>query len=152
MKKYLVIGALLVSAITASAQNIDSWTPQSLKAHFGAASAKYVGGRIRKITFSAGPNGNFHGPQRLELILEVLRGDKENPDLHGRRTPNVDFVDDSLWIDRETGCTITQYTSPGKSWEFTVTKEGLPMVLKADVVEWRSGGPHGGPELYLDIN
>ena len=44
-----------------------------------AVCAKYVGGRIRKITFSAGPNGNFHGPQCFGLILEVLRGDKENP-------------------------------------------------------------------------
>jgi hypothetical protein len=72
-----------VSTVTGSSsrQNIESWTPQSLTDSFGAdaVSAKYVDGRTRNITFSAGPHGSFHGDQCFGLILEVLRGDKESP-------------------------------------------------------------------------
>jgi hypothetical protein len=145
-----------VSTVTGSSsgQNIESWTPQSLTARFGAdaVNAKYVGGRIRNITFSAGPHGNFHGDQCFGLILEVLRGDKENPI---GEDSNLEFDNDNgIWVDHETGCTIRAGTldgKPTKSFAFFVTQGGS-VVLTAHVVEWRSGGPHGGPELYLDIN
>ena len=44
-----------------------------------AVCAKYVGGRIRKITFSAGPNGNFHGPQCwiFEVLVEIMEIQEE---------------------------------------------------------------------------
>jgi hypothetical protein len=45
------------SGVKNAAQNINSWTPQNLKAHFGAATAQYVHGKIETITFSAGPHG-----------------------------------------------------------------------------------------------
>ena len=114
----------LITAKFANAQNIDTWTPESLKAHFGAASAQYVAGKIKTITFSAGPKGNFHGDQCFELILEVLRGAKDNPDLTGN-TPNVDFGD-TVWVDHETGCVITVV----KPFHFIVTKDGV-VVLTA---------------------
>ena len=50
MKTILLI--LMVIANAASAQDIDSWTPQSLKARFGELThVKSVGGKIRTITF-----------------------------------------------------------------------------------------------------
>jgi hypothetical protein len=95
--------------LAAQAQNIDSWTPKTLKTHFGAASAQYDGATIKTVTFSAGPNGNFHGDQCFELILEVLRGSEA--DYHS----NIDFGD-GIWVDHQTGCTITRDVTPGKSW------------------------------------
>jgi hypothetical protein len=138
--------AAIGMATIANAQNINSWTPQNLKAHFGAATAQYVHGKIKTITFSAGPHGNFHGPQCFRLILEVLRGpDATNYD-------NVDYGEggEGPWVDHETDCVITMddTTGPLQTWHFTVTKNGS-VVLTAQMIEWRSGGPHGGPQLIL---
>jgi hypothetical protein len=147
MKALATLLLAIGMATIANAQNIKSWTSQNLKAHFGAASAQYDHGKIKTITFYAGPHGNFHGPQCFELIVEVLRGPNGDD-------KNVDYGEngEGPWVDYETGCIITMdnETRPGVAWHFTVTKNGS-IILTAEMIEWRSGGPHGGPQLILNL-
>jgi hypothetical protein len=138
----LLILMVLASAANAHGQDIDSWTPKSLKARFGEVHVKYVDRKIKTITL--GPINHFHGPQCLGLILEVLRGPNDIPN------PKVEDLnleitnDDSVWTDHKTNVTINQLQGfvfvAVKSTD--VTKPGLSngsVVLTAHLVDDEQG-------------
>lgn len=103
MKKIFLLAFIgLITAI--HAQNIESWTPQSLEARFGAAHIKYVGGKVKTITF--GPTKHFHSDLCFDLILEVLRGAKEASVLNAS-DPNLETTE-TVWTDHKTGIVINQ--------------------------------------------
>jgi hypothetical protein len=145
MKTILLVLMALVSVAMADAQNIDSWTAKTLNTHFEPipVGVHYSGGKIKTITFSV--SQKIHGPQAFDVILDVLRGYKadDTPTVD----PEVDY-DDPVWVDHRTGCTITQRLGPSDSgpWEFTVTKQEGTVVLRAHLVEKRSGA-----KLILEI-
>jgi hypothetical protein len=101
------LALLSLTAIATQAQDINSWTPQSLKARFGELThVKSVGGNIKTITF--GPLNHFHGPQCMDLILEVLRGTSYAPNPKVQIPDLEETNDDSIWVDKKTNVTINQ--------------------------------------------
>jgi hypothetical protein len=64
MKTMMLILMTLASvAMVTLGQDINSWTPKSLKERFGAVHVKQVGGKIKTITF---------GPARHSMATAVL--------------------------------------------------------------------------------
>jgi hypothetical protein len=109
MRKILLLVVTTIIGLipaAAHAQNINSWTRQSLKDRFGTTHVKYVGGKIKTITF--GPTKHFHGDLCFNLIVEVLRGPSDVP------SPNVGYPDleitndYTVYIDHKTGIVINQ--------------------------------------------
>lgn len=138
--------AALMLAVTAHAQNIDSWTPATLKEHFGSlVNARFKGTQIKTVTFTASRERGFHGPECLGLILDFQRGATDSYEY----TSDVDFDDDTAWVDHKTGCTITQYVFSDKPWRFTVTRDGV-MVLQAHYIEGVE--KRSKAQLVLQIN
>lgn len=105
MKKILLLLTAFIGLITvAPAQDIESWTPQSLQARFGATAIKYVGGKVRTITF--GPTKHFHSDLCFDLILEVLR-DANEASVFNATDPNLE-TKETVWLDHKTGVLINQ--------------------------------------------
>lgn len=154
MKKTILTTLLVIGVATcANAQDINGWTTKNLKKLFGTpAIITYAHGKIKTVTFPAGPHGEFHGPDCFEIILGFLRG--PNADPTHEDDVDVGKYGEGPWVDPETGCTITMDHSydaigtklPPVSWHFTATKNGAT-ILTAEMIEsWRLG-----PKLILHL-
>jgi hypothetical protein len=123
----LIIASSCPSAIAGPLKpildNINTWTSRSLIARFAAGDVKYVGGEIKTITFSNGSH-SIHGDQCKDLILEVLRGNKNDPDLYDKtKIPNVDYTETGF-MDHVTGCIL--YFDAG---QYYVKKDELTVLI-----------------------